>query len=115
MTMEGNTLGPKTANEFGLALASNTGLIHLDLQANLLSGEKETYGFESLCEALKTNTTLLSLNLNNCGLEPECGKTLLNCIQSNKSIISIDYGENDFDQQTSAEIQEHLNGNLEAF
>lgn len=77
LQMEANMLGPKSANDFGQNLAHNTGLIHLDLQSNLLTADNELHGFYSLVEALKTNKSLLSLNISNCGLDPECGKILL--------------------------------------
>ena len=67
MELEGNCLGPKSAKEFGLALKVNTTLRFLDLESNQLTmGNEDTSGVQHyFIDALRTNKTLLSLNIAN--------------------------------------------------
>jgi hypothetical protein len=44
-------------------------------------------GIDALVEALAKNDTLLSLNLNNTGLDANCSKKLLEMIENNSTLI----------------------------
>ena len=62
---EGNKLGPKTALELANVLSINDSLQFLDLSQNCLTsvyGDNPT-GVVALAQALKQNTTLLSLGV----------------------------------------------------
>ena len=67
MELEGNQLGPKSAKEFGIALKVNTTLRFLDLESNQLTmGNEDTSGVQHyFIDALRTNKSLLSLNIAN--------------------------------------------------
>jgi hypothetical protein len=68
LELEGNKFGPKTAREFGYLLQINKNLKFIDFENNMLTNNgDDPSGLFSFIEALKTNKTLLSLNMaNNC-------------------------------------------------
>ena len=66
LELEGNSLGPKTALEFGKALKKNKTLKFLNLESNQLTMDgNEMFGIYEIVEALEVNKTLLSLNMTN--------------------------------------------------
>lgn len=68
--MEGNTLGPLSAEAFGNLLENNMTLKVIDLEGNdLTEGGKDAKGIQVLANSLKENTSLLSLNLTNTRLD----------------------------------------------
>lgn len=81
LELEGNELGPKTASKLGELLNINYSIRVIDLEGNNLTNGEKAYvkeehdshrdnsGIKNLCEALKDNTTLLSLNMSNCNLD----------------------------------------------
>jgi Ran GTPase-activating protein (RanGAP) involved in mRNA processing and transport len=63
----------------------NESLKILDLEANNLTNDlHDRRGIEIIANAIKKNTTLLSLNLNTCNLDEQCGIVLVDAIQENK-------------------------------
>ena len=66
LELEGNLLGPKTAQKFGEVLKENKTLKYLDLESNQLTLDgQDMSGVAALMDFLDHNTTLLSLNLAN--------------------------------------------------
>ncbi len=62
----------------------------IDLEGNKLirGDDKPNYkGIEALVDALKTNETLLSLNLNGTGLDAACSRLLLEMVEHNSTLI----------------------------
>ena len=62
-------------------------------------------------EALKHNTTLLSLNVANNRLDEKVGQAFLDCLKINRSLISLEFSFNQFDVGTVRKIQEYLRRN----
>lgn len=83
--MEGNLMGSKTALAIGNMLTTNRSLRYLffmqnnsviDLENNNLLSE-DNQGALLIAEALRTNDSLLSLNLNNTNLDEKAGSALV--------------------------------------
>ena len=47
-----------------------------------------------LCQGIKANNTLISLNLNGCNLDTNCGDFLVDAMENNFTIIHLDFGGN---------------------
>lgn len=90
LELEGNNLGPETLTQISKLLATNESLRLIDLEGNKLirGDDKPNYkGIEALVDALKTNETLLSLNLNGTGLDAACSRLLLEMVEHNSTLI----------------------------
>lgn len=97
MELEGNSLSYMTAHVFALALRNNRSLQYLDLESNDLSHEgQKKEGIESMIRALENNTTLLSLNVANNGLEAEVGRQFRDMLKINKTLIDFEFASNQF-------------------
>lgn len=97
MELEGNQLSFMTARVFALALQKNKTLQFLDLESNDLSHEgQKKEGIEAMIRALETNTTLLSLNVANNGLEAEIGRQFRDMLKVNKTLIDFEFSSNFF-------------------
>lgn len=63
----------------------------IDLEGNpLIKGQGDTVsykGMDALVDALRTNDTLLSLNLNNTGLDATCSKRIREMMEVNTTLI----------------------------
>ena len=93
--LEGNELGANSAKRIGEWLMTNETLKILDLEANNLTNDlQDRRGIEQIANAIKTNTTLLSLNLNTCNLDDQCGVALVEAIKENYQLIRLDIGGN---------------------
>ena len=76
LDLESNYFGPKTCKTLADSLTTNTTVTHVNLESNLLSrGAKghDIGGVEAMAEMLKTNTTLVYLNMWRCGVASEGG------------------------------------------
>lgn len=97
MELECNNLSYMTAHVFALALRKNKTLQYLDLESNDLSHEgQKKEGIEAMIRALETNTTLLSLNVANNGLEAEIGRQFRDMLKINKTLIDFEFSSNPF-------------------
>ena len=98
LELEGNQLGPKSAKEFGLALKVNTTLRFLDLESNQLTmGNEDTSGVQHyLIDALRTNTSLLSLNVANNQLDEGLGRDFKDMLEVNQTLIDFEISFNNF-------------------
>jgi len=95
--LEGNILGPKSASEFGKALKENKTLKYLDLESNNLTVDGQEFrGIYDLVEFLDNNTTLLSLNLANNSMDEECGRMFREKLETNFTLIDFDFSMNNF-------------------
>jgi hypothetical protein len=112
LELEGNKLGPKTAREFGHLLRISTTLKFLDLDNNMLTNDgDDTSGLLTFIEALKTNKTLLSLNMANNRLDETIGKAFEEALAVNYSLIDFEFGFNQFSVDTIRKIQFYLRRN----
>jgi ABC-type iron transport system FetAB ATPase subunit len=66
----------------------------IDLENNNLLSENDNSGILQLAESLRTNDTLLSLNLNNTNLDEKAGMALVRALEENESIIMLDIENN---------------------
>mmetsp|Transcript_32145 Transcript_32145/g.37072 ORF Transcript_32145/g.37072 Transcript_32145/m.37072 type:complete len:296 (+) Transcript_32145:329-1216(+) len=91
LELEGNNLGPKTADAIAKLITENPFIRTIDLENNdlTLSG-KEHKGLFSLAAAIAENDSIICLNLNNTGLDQKCGKALADAMEKNHSIIMLD-------------------------
>ena len=90
--MEGNSLGPKSAAEFGRALCHNKALKSLDLENNQLTiGGTEHWGIYQFVEFLDQNDTLLSLNLSNNDIDEKCGQMFRDKLEDNHTLIDFNF------------------------
>lgn len=101
LELEGNNLGPKSAKEFGKALRINKTLLFLDLESNQLSGDGDDHsGVVDLIVALESNKSLISLNLGNNKLEAPIGVAIKSMLEKNHTLIDLEIGFNQFNMLT---------------
>ena len=97
LELEGNNLGPLSAKEFGKALRVNKTLKFLDLESNQLTGDGEDQtAVVDLIVALETNKSLLSLNLGNNKLAAPIGVAIKAMLEKNTTLIDLEIGFNNF-------------------
>jgi Ran GTPase-activating protein (RanGAP) involved in mRNA processing and transport len=112
LELEGNKLGPKTAREFGYLLKITKTLKFLDLDNNMLTNDgDDTSGLFAFIEALKSNKTLLSLNMANNRLDEGIGKAFEEALAVNYSLIDFEFGFNQFSVDTIRQLQFYLRRN----
>mmetsp|Transcript_10293 Transcript_10293/g.15461 ORF Transcript_10293/g.15461 Transcript_10293/m.15461 type:complete len:241 (+) Transcript_10293:249-971(+) len=58
-------------------------------------------GFEKLCEALSTNTTLVSIDLRNNNIGEKCGKAFARALRTNRSLQNVDLRFNEISDGVS--------------
>ena len=112
--LDNNHLSSATCKAFGEALLVNSSLVTLSLDSNPLL-EKGASGFASLAEALRTNTTLISLNFWRCGIDAAHGNHLANCLEDSETVLFCDISHNMIDMADQKRIADRLDANLSAF
>lgn len=112
LCLEGNQLGPKFLESLSETLRVNKVLRYIDLEGNPLTNGNNEAGIDYLFDALKSNDTLMHLNLNNTGLTDTSGRAILSTLKVNKKIIMLDIEKNPYIKlSTVREIQEQLKEN----
>jgi len=112
LELEGNKLGPKTAKEFGHLLKITNTLKFLNFENNMLTNDgDDTSGLFTFIEAIKSNKTLLSLNMANNRLDDSIGKAFEDSIAVNHTLIDFEFGFNAFSVDTIRNIQFYLRRN----
>lgn len=97
LELEGNNLGPKSAKEFGKALRINKTLLFLDLESNQLTADgDDNPGVVDLILSLEVNKSLISLNLGNNKLEQAIGAAIRSMLEKNTTLIDLEVGFNNF-------------------
>lgn len=105
LELEGNKLGPRTSKEFGNVLKVNKTLQFLDLENNSLTTDgDDPNGLIAMIQALKTNESLLSLNVANNRLDETIGKAFEECLAVNRTLIDFEFGFNHFSVETTRNI-----------
>ena len=95
LELEGNFFGPESAKHFAKALKVNNTLRYLDLENNNLTDKgKDTSGIQELLQAMQSNTMLISLNLSNNYLNADVGGMIVDMFRSNKTIIHFEFFQN---------------------
>ena len=104
--LEGNLLGPKTATMFGEVLKVNKTLRYLDMESNQLTLDgQDMQGVIALMQCLDSNNTLLSLNVANNQIDQKVGEIFKDKLKNNYSLIDFDYSRNkDIKLEDSREI-----------
>ena len=93
--LEGNNLGPLCAFAFGRVLCENKALRFLDLESNQLTNDGSDFkGVLEMLNFLEHNNTLTSLNLANNMLNEDCGAKLREKLEHNYALIDLDYTMN---------------------
>jgi Ran GTPase-activating protein (RanGAP) involved in mRNA processing and transport len=89
--LSGNKMKVRAITALGKMLGKNRWLKKLDLEFNdLTDGNRDCSGIKVLADYLKKNITLISLNLNSCGLNEECSSMLANMMKYNDTLINLD-------------------------
>jgi Ran GTPase-activating protein (RanGAP) involved in mRNA processing and transport len=105
LELEGNKLGPKTAREFSHVLSYNKTLKYLDFDNNMLTNDgDDNNGLLAFIEALKSNKTLLSLNMANNRLDESIGKAFEEALEVNHALIDFEFGFNQFSVDTIRQL-----------
>ena len=105
LELEGNNLGPLCAFAFGRVLSENKSLKFLDLESNQLTNDGSDFkGVIEMLNFLEFNNTLLSLNISNNCLNEDCGAKLREKLEYNYSLIDLDYSCNSFNIDDSRAI-----------
>lgn len=109
LCLEGNQLGPKFLESLAEMLRINKHLRYIDLEGNPLTNGNNESGIDALFNSLKSNDTLMHLNLNNTGLTETSGNAILYALKANKKIIMLDIEKNPkIRLDTVREIQKQL-------
>jgi len=116
LELEGNMLGPKSARKLGELLAVNDQIRVLDIEGNnLTNGAQDRVSFFAISDAIKSNTTLLSLNLCSCYLDEQCGQVLVDALMQNHTLINLDVTGNKLRLEHVREIKAKLEENKRAY
>ena len=92
----------------------NSSLATLTLDSNPLV-EKGNAGFVALIESLKSNSTIVSINLWRTGIDAASGNLLANFLEENDGILFCDVGHNMIDMVDQKRIADKLDYNLTAY
>ena len=113
--LDNNKLGPKSAVAFGESLKTNKSIIFLSLDSNPLCVNDDIQSVKSLSEALKVNTTLVSLNLWRTGIGANTGNMFANALEENNVILFCDVGHNNINLCDVKRISQKLESNVNAY
>lgn len=108
LDLDHNQIGPKALAAIAVGLQSNDTLVSLSLEHNPLTGELpaggsgtddsslvDLSGVAALSEALKTNTSVKSLNLFQVGLTQNGGTLVMQAVEGNAHLESVQLSGND--------------------
>jgi len=112
--LDNNFLGNSTCKAFGEALLVNNTLRNLSLDSNPLIG-KDNSGFCFFAESLKTNKTLVNINLWRTCIDADSGAVLASCVEENDNILFCDIGHNLVDLIDQQRIVNKLDMNLSSY
>eukprot|EP01038_Epipyxis_sp_PR26KG_P005658 gene5658-7814_t len=112
--LDNNNLGSKACSAFGESLMINTTLSYLSLDSNPLCSS-DLNGIKLLAEALRSNKSLVSLNLWRTLIPSQGGSVLASGIENNNTILFCDIGHNDIDAKDVKRIIDKLDSNLTDF
>ena len=118
MELEGNQLGPGSAKLLASVLKEDNKVLRvLDLESNPLTGpsKQDDSGIHAIAEMLSVNKKLLCLNLDNTGLDEKCGDTLVQVMEYNNTLISLEIAHNELSVAQIEQIQKYLVRNKKAY
>ncbi len=107
LSMGHNNFAARTCKSLSMSMLENKTLIHLGLESNPLSSSSA----ERLGAILQTKCRLLSLSLWRCGLGVEGGKRLIEGLDQNDTLISMEVGYNGLSKNQECTIAMKLSKN----
>ena len=109
-TLLSNSINGRGVCYLSKGISSSSAISKLDLKGNPIQDDKD--GLSHLCQALKTNTSLVELNLSYCKLHEACGPALRHMLETNKTLTSLDLSHNfKIKSHNVASIAEGLSSN----
>ena len=116
LELDGNQFGSQTVKSLADALPANKGLVFLSIGSNPLvssqSSEEDLHSMELLSDSIANHTGLVSLSLWRCGIGTKGGTLICDAIsKSNKTLISVEVGYNDFDDENVLLMTRQLESN----
>ena len=115
MELDNNEFSQKTLAAFGESLRVNSSLVYLSVDSNPLFSNDDTKGSRALAEALRSNSTLTSLNLWRTGMKTADGELLASALDHNNVLLFVDIGHNGVKMREMKRIADKLDKNLSAY
>ena len=112
-----NMFGSRTCAAFGESLKIHNSLVYLSLDSNPLVDPEtqDVSGLKMMADALRTNTTLTSLNLWRTHVPEDGGNHLANAMEDNNTLLFMEIGKNAINMSEMKRITDKLDINLGAF
>eukprot|EP01124_Arcella_intermedia_P031061 TRINITY_DN6920_c0_g1_i5.p1 TRINITY_DN6920_c0_g1~~TRINITY_DN6920_c0_g1_i5.p1 ORF type:complete len:254 (-),score=46.16 TRINITY_DN6920_c0_g1_i5:150-911(-) len=107
LNMEANNIEDAGTISIGEVLKLNNTLKHLNLAKNGIGDA----GAHSIFEALKSNSGLISLNMNSNGMGDKSANSICGSLQYNSTLTSLDIGDNQIGDAGAFLISEALKSN----
>jgi hypothetical protein len=90
--------------------------VYLSLDSNPICGDNDdNSGLKTLCDAIKTNKTVTSINLWRTGINAIGGELLANAIEQNNTLLFCDIGHTDIEMSDVKRIVDKLDHNLRQY
>ena len=115
LEIENNAITGNGLSKVAEMLAVNRHLKFISLEGNDLGKENEESGMNDLCTALKKNDSLIYLSLAHTKLTVASAPSLVNLMQTNKSLIMLDLNGNKIPFEAIRFIQEKLLANRKEY
>lgn len=117
LELDNNNFGVRTCAAFGESLKINNTLIYLSLDSNPLVDDdvQDVSGIKAMSDALRTNTTLTSLNLWRTRISAEGGVHLANAMEENNTVLFLEIGHNKINMSDIKRVADKLDMNLASF
>lgn len=113
--LDNNKLGAGSASAFGECLQLNNTLINLSLDSNPICTIHDSSGVKGLSDALRSNTSIVSLNLWRTGITADVGAILASAIERNATLLFCDVGQNMINMCDVKRITDKLDANVAEF
>ena len=121
LDLESNNFGPKTCRSLADSLTTNTTITHVNLESNLLTkGPKgldirDISGVEAIAGMLRSNQTLVYLNMWRCSVASEGGHHMVSGLSANDTLIFLELGHCGLTQSQEKSIAEKLDDNKDKY
>ena len=115
MELDNNEFGQKTLAAFGESLRINESLVYLNVDSNPMFTNDDLKGARFFAEALRANTTLVSLNLWRTGMKAADGELLASALDHNHVLLFVDIGHNGVKMREMKRMADKLDKNLAAY
>jgi hypothetical protein len=117
LELDNNRFGVRTCEALGESLKVNNSLVYLSLDSNPLVDDElqDVSGIKAMADALRTNTTLTSLNLWRTRIPAEGGVHIANAVEQNNTLLFLEVGHNRINMCDVKRVADKLDMNLAAF